>query len=198
MGRPRAEDVTTSTPQRVLEAAELEFAESGYGPAKLADIAARAGIRRPSLLYHFKSKEELYRATVQRAFARLGLALAEAMQAQGSFEARLLDTADRYAAFLAGHRPIARIVLRELLDGDGPGPESAILMNQVAPLVDAVERFVEDHGKDDLSPGAPVRARVMCIASTLIMRAAASGVLDVLWGSEHHARSLTRALLLRP
>ena len=193
MGRPRAEDVKISTPQRVLEAAEQVFAEQGYGPAKLADIAAKAGIRRPSLLYHFKSKEELYQATVQRAFSNLGAALQDAMLASGSFEERLLDTADRYATFLADNEQVARIVLRELLDSKGPGPGTDILMNQIAPLVDAVEAFIGDQG--EASGGAPVRARVMCIASTLIMRAAAQ-VRDTLWGPQPHARAITRALFL--
>ncbi len=196
MGRPRAEDVLVSTPQRVLEAAESVFAEQGYGPAKLADIAARAGIRRPSLLYHFKSKEELYQATVQRAFSDLGEALQTAMLASGSFEERLLETAQRYAQFLAEHEHIARLVLRELLDSNGPGPGTDILMTQVSPLVDAVEAFVGSVGDDVIAEGPPIRARVMCIASTLIMRAAAQ-VRDALWGPQHHARLLARALFLR-
>ncbi len=196
MGRPRSEDVLVSTPQRVLEAAELEFAERGFGPAKLADIAARAGIRRPSLLYHFKSKEELYQATVERAFADLGVALGDAMQASGSFETRLLDTAERYATFLIENEAVARIVLRELLDSQGPGPGTDILMNQVVPLVDVVERFIQSFGGDAVREGAPVRARVMCIASTLIMRAAAQ-LREALWGGESHARSLAKGLFLR-
>jgi len=196
MGRPRAEDVKVSTPQRVLEAAELVFAEQGYGPAKLADIAARAGIRRPSLLYHFKSKEELYQATVQRAFSNLGEALRAAMLSEGSFQERLLETAERYAAFLAENQQVARIVLRELLDSKGPGPGTDILMNQVSPLVDAVEAFIATQGDDVIADGAPVRARIMCIASTLIMRAAAQ-VRDALWGPQPHARALSKALFLR-
>lgn len=197
VGRPRAQDIKVSTPQRVLEAAEGVFADFGYEPAKLAEIAARAGIRRPSLLYHFKSKEELYRATVQRAFASLGAAMTEAMQSSGDFEARLLDTAERYATFLTENRPITRIVVRELLDGKGPGPGSQIVLQQVVPLVDAVERFVAEQG-EQLAPGAPVRARLMCIASTMIVRSASSAeIRDALWGDEHQARALTRALFLR-
>jgi len=197
MGRPKAEDVKVSTPQRILEAAEQVFAEQGYGPAKLADIAARAGIRRPSLLYHFKSKEELYGATVQRAFSNLGDVLRAAMLSEGSFDDQLLETAERYAAFLEQNVQVARIVMRELLDSEGPGPGTEILMNQVAPLVDAVEVFIATQGDETISDGAPIRARVMCIASTLIMRAAAQ-VREVLWGPQAHARALSSALFLRP
>lgn len=196
MGRPRAEDVKVSTPQRVLEAAEQVFAEQGYGPAKLADIAARAGIRRPSLLYHFKSKEELYAATVERSFSNLGVVLQAAMLSEGSFEERLLETAERYATFLDENVEVARIVLRELLDSEGPGPGTDIIMHQVAPLVDAVEAFIATQGDAVICEGAPVRARLMCIASTLIMRAAAQ-VRDSLWGPRPHARELSRGLFLR-
>lgn len=181
----------------MLEAAVEVFAELGFEPAKLADIAARAGIRRPSLLYHFKSKEELYRTTVQRAFASLGVALTEAMQSSGDFEARLLGTAERYAKFLSENRPLARIVIRELLDGDGPGPGMEIVLQQVVPLVDAVERFVAEQ-QVNLAPGPPTRARVMCIASTMLVRSASTPeIRDALWGEGDHARELTRNLFLK-
>src|SRR5688500_8499676 len=108
MGRPRAEEVTTSTRDRLLEAAEQEFADVGFEAAKLADIAARAGIRRPSLLYHFKTKEDLYGATVERAFTQLGVALQATMSAAGDFEARLLATVAGYARFVADHPNVAR------------------------------------------------------------------------------------------
>ncbi|MCR9163380.1 MAG: TetR/AcrR family transcriptional regulator [Nannocystaceae bacterium] len=198
MGRPRAEDVKVSTPQRILEAAEKVFAEQGFGPAKLADIAEQAGIRRPSLLYHFKSKEELYQATVQRAFSNLGGVLQAAMFMDGSFEERLLATADRYADFLGENVQVARIVLRELLDAKGPGPGTDILMNQVAPLVDAVEAFIETQGDAIVVEGPPIRARLMSVAATLIVRAAAYGdVRDTLWGPQPHASALSRATFLR-
>ena len=51
---------------RILEAARGEFALHGY-PARLQDIAARAGLTHPTLLYHFKSKERLYAAVIEEA-----------------------------------------------------------------------------------------------------------------------------------
>lgn len=50
---------------RIIEAAIELFGEVGYRAAGLRDIAARAGITHPGLLYHFGSKEELLAAVLQ-------------------------------------------------------------------------------------------------------------------------------------
>ncbi len=195
MGRPRAEENTTSTRQRLLEAAEQEFAEVGFEAAKLADIAARAGIRRPSLLYHFKTKEELYAATVEQAFSRLGAALRATMQAAGDFEARLTATIAGYARFVDDNPNVARLVLRETLHGLGPGGE--IVLRQVVPIVDAVEHFVHTEGgrRDGRNP--TVRAAILTLATALLVRSAAGTLRDPLWRDEnHHAEALGRALFL--
>lgn len=195
MGRPPASAVSTATPERLLEAALGEFARVGFGQAKLADIAAVAGITRPSLLYHFRTKEELYEATVKRSFRRLALVLGEAMSATGPFVERLRLTCKRYLDFVASEPAVASIVLRELLEHTGPG--ARILLEQVAPLVDTVERFVRIQGGAAVRPGVPVRAAILQIAGDVLLRAAAGPLRDPLWGSEDHSLTLAELLLLQ-
>lgn len=61
-----AGEVTRSTAERILDAAEDLFAEKGYAATSLGDVADRVGIRSPSLYNHFRNKEALYQAVLER------------------------------------------------------------------------------------------------------------------------------------
>ena len=66
-----------STSDRILDAAEDLFAEKGYSATSLGDVADRVGIRSPSLYNHFKNKEALYEAVLERLLGVFSAPLAE-------------------------------------------------------------------------------------------------------------------------
>ena len=48
------------TKQMIIEAAEAEFLDKGFGNAKMMAIAKRAGVSHSMLHYHFQTKENLF------------------------------------------------------------------------------------------------------------------------------------------
>jgi AcrR family transcriptional regulator len=57
--------------QRILDAAQSVFAESGYRGGSLNEVAQRAGYTRAGLLHHFPSKEAMLLALLDRRDERL-------------------------------------------------------------------------------------------------------------------------------
>jgi AcrR family transcriptional regulator len=196
VARPLARSIRVATPERLLDAAEEEFAARGYASCRLEDVAARAGITRPSLLHHYPAKDELYAAVVSRAFALLGAELHVAMAGDRAFLETLDALIDAFVAFVDRRPAVAALIVRELLDRNGPG--SRILLQQVAPLLDRVEAFIRRKGPGARSTDVPVRAALVHTCAGVLLRAASGPLAPPLWGPGHHSRRLARHLLARP
>src|SRR6185369_14555764 len=63
-----------ATRERLLDAAEREFATQGFAGARLRGIAGAAGVQ-PALIHHyFADKDGLYRAVLDRALVQTSAA----------------------------------------------------------------------------------------------------------------------------
>ncbi|MDJ0866119.1 MAG: TetR family transcriptional regulator [Myxococcota bacterium] len=103
------------TRERILEAAVEAFAEKGFLGASTRDIARRAGTNQGLITYHFRSKEELWRAAADRIFEGLGERLAAR---QGALEhadprARAREGIREYVRFAAAHPELFHLMVDE-------------------------------------------------------------------------------------
>jgi AcrR family transcriptional regulator len=105
------------TAERILDAAEALFAERGYDGTTLRDVAARVGLRIPSLYNHFASKDSLYAAVLERGIGPVLEVLSEFVAAG---DARSRDSGrviERVMALLARRPNLPRLVQHETLSG---------------------------------------------------------------------------------
>jgi TetR/AcrR family transcriptional regulator len=93
----------------LLNAAATEFAAHGFVGASTRRIAERAGAHQPQINYHFTSKEQLWRETVDHLFAQMDAALPAfdtGPEAEAAFEAVLRS----FTRFSAEHPELDRII----------------------------------------------------------------------------------------
>src|SRR3954453_11898132 len=115
--RPSAD----ATRDRILAAAVDLFSEQSFDGATMREIAQRAGVTQPLLHYHYRSKDELWRAAVDALFGQLRRTMAARMEGLRGVDelttAKL--TVREFITFSARNPQLHRIITQECkADGD--------------------------------------------------------------------------------
>src|SRR4051812_13204102 len=125
---------------RILEAARGEFAQHGFS-ARLQDIAERAGLTHPTLLYHFGTKERLYAAVIEDAMHDWA-AMTDSLVAVApvGFE-RVAALVGAGMEFFATHLDFVVIWRREAIEGGGR--LEAAMAEHMRPFIERAVAFLE-------------------------------------------------------
>jgi TetR/AcrR family transcriptional regulator len=149
--RPSAD----STRDSILVAAADLFAERSFDGATTREIAARAGVAQPLLNYHYRSKDELWRAAVDSLFEALTSSAVAHVE-----EHRNVDELTRaklrvreFVTFSARHPQLHRIITQES-KSDGARMDY-LVERHVRPLYESTVALFEHLVRDGVVPDIP-------------------------------------------
>ena len=157
---------------QILTQATRLFAEQGYDGTSVQQIADAVGIRKPSLLYHFRSKDELREEVLSEMLAHWNAVL-PGLLLKASTEERFDATMEALTEFFIVDPERARLFLRETLDR--PEQMQAMLGAFVQPWVellgDQLERAKAQRlVRADVDPQAyAVEVITMAVAGTAVI-----------------------------
>jgi AcrR family transcriptional regulator len=107
--RPSVRKPASVRRAEILDAATIEFAETGLAGTRLEVIAARAGISHPRIVQMFGSKRALFLEVVDSIFDRVLTAFADATTSDAS---QLTTLGDAYRRLLQRDRTVSLVMLQ--------------------------------------------------------------------------------------
>jgi AcrR family transcriptional regulator len=168
--RVRSDAERQAKERAILDAALDVFAESGFAPARLEEVAARAGVAKGTIYLYFPSKQALFEALIRTGIgAPIEAAGAEAAALDLPFEAvvRGLFARMRHQILATRRKEIIRLVIAE----SGRFPELAefyyreVVARGMALLSAAAERAV---ARGELSSDELARFPQLVVAPGLV------------------------------
>lgn len=105
---------TTDLELRIIEAAKQVFVEKGYAETNMSDIAACAGINRPTLHYYFRTKDRMFQAVFSSIVERLVPQVQDIVRRRDlAVKERTEQVVDAYYNVFRLHPDLPMFIMRE-------------------------------------------------------------------------------------
>lgn len=122
---------SNETEQRIFEAADELFCESGYDGVSIRDVARHADVNKASVFYYFSSKEKLFEAVLSNYYESHRRALTDVLDNEGTVRERMHRLIDAYWRFMQENVRYSRLVQGLLAAG---GERREFVERTVGPL----------------------------------------------------------------
>lgn len=180
--------MSTSTAERILNAALESFGSTGYDATSLDALAAQLDLSKQTILYWYPSKDALMSAVIERAATELTASIESALFGAGPGFGHV-EAVVREVFRLSARRPELLGLLREVAR---LGPPAATQMTEALdPLVQRAATFLEIEMRDGRMRRSDPKLLLLAMYSTVIGMVTEVDVLRAL-GEEPTARSLVR------
>lgn len=115
MAKKDKDIITSSTEEKILEAARVVFTKKGFAGTRTRDIAELSGINLALLNYYFRSKEKLFKVVMIEKMQKLFGVISPALNdANTTLEQKVTLIVNLYADMLIKNPDLPIFVLREL------------------------------------------------------------------------------------
>jgi len=131
---------SVATQKRLLDAAELEFAQRGYAGARLKDIATSAGVQTTLIHHYFDDKSGLYRAVLERALLPTQAESWSLLSTRTDLAGTVRGFVRKLTRFYATNRNLLAILRHEAVIGSELLPD--ILRERLSPVASGVTEMV--------------------------------------------------------
>jgi AcrR family transcriptional regulator len=168
---PKRERSAAATQERILDAAEHEFAARGFAGARLREIALAAGVQ-PALIHHyFADKQGLYEAVIGRAVEHMSTASWRVLEKETGLDGLVRGFVDVMVEFSETHQKLLSIMRGEVLAGSGMLVD--IVREKSRPIIQAVVKIaakLQEAGelRADVEPHEMVEAGLSLILYPIV------------------------------
>mgnify|MGYP005849941461 CR=1 FL=1 len=168
--RPSRRTSSDATVHRIMEAAADEFAESGFGGARMDAVARRAEVNKAVIYYHIGDKKQLYERVLHAVFGEAADRIEAETALAGGPEAKLRSFIRNISATVDRHRHMAPVMLREVAAGGADLPDS--VLEQMARIVRVLGAILaEGEAEKVFGEMPPFVLHLLVTGTTLLFKA---------------------------